>query len=93
MKTVNRNFRKLSRLGSKQSNLNKTMRTVDTTEIGVSVAQPGYKKATTLEIVVPTKRSFAGSRRVSRIVLNGHQMRELYETLHFAYATGVVNNR
>jgi hypothetical protein len=92
MRATNRSFENLSRLGTFNGRNRFTVRTAESNEIGVAVTQPGSKKATTLEIVVPAERSYLGSRRAGRLVLNGHQMRELYETLRAAYETGVINN-
>jgi hypothetical protein len=92
MKIANRNFRNLAGIGTKNGRNRFTVRTATSNEVGVSITQPGSKKATTLEIMYPAARSNVGSRRAGRLVLNGRQARELYETLRAVYENGVINN-
>lgn len=83
---TNKTYDSLSGIGSKNSrNLKEVTLQEETTEIGVSIERSGLKKATTLELLLPTTRSSKGSRRVSMLELNGFQARELYETLRSFY--------
>ncbi len=54
-------------------------------EIGVAVKRAGMRKATTLELIVPARRSARGSRRVVAMNLNGAQARALFNTLQSFY--------
>lgn len=92
MKASNRNFENLSRVGSINGRNRFTVNTANSNEIGIAVTQSGSKKATTLELVVPVGRSYKGSRRAGHLMLNGRQMRELYESLREVYENGLVNN-
>lgn len=91
-RTTNRSFESLSGLGTVNGHNRFTVRTAELTDIGVAVEQSGSKKATTLEIIVPARRSYRGSRRAGRVVLNGRQARELFETLRVHYETVSLND-
>lgn len=84
-RTANRSFRSLAGLGTVNGRNRVTVHPAELTDIGVVIEQSGSKKATTLELVVPTRRSSRGSRRATRVALNGHQARELFETLRAHY--------
>jgi hypothetical protein len=53
--------------------------------IGVTLSQEAAKKAVSMELVVPIRRSRKGSRRTAKFMLSGRQARELYETLNRFY--------
>lgn len=92
MKLVNRNYEVLCGTGS-QNRKNKRVLTPTTSgKVGVSVFQPGSKKATTVEILVPVRRSTARSRRVGKLILTGRQARALYNELRNAYEFGFISN-
>ena len=82
----NTSYDRLSNIGALNSHNRTLMRTADSTDIGVAVSRSGEKKATTLELIVPTRRSTKGSRRATFIELNGQQARDLYETLRSFYS-------
>ncbi len=85
MKTTNRKFMRLAGLGTINPANSFTLPTAEVDAVGVSVTSPGSKKAVTLELLYPAPRSKVGSRRAGHILLNGHQTREIYETLRAHY--------
>lgn len=81
MKSVENNqYKKLANIGSQNGTNRHTVRAADG-QVGVYAETSGQKKATTVSLVIPTKRHSKGSRRATFVTLTGSQARELYETL------------
>lgn len=61
--------------------------TCKTRNLEVVIEQDHVKTAVQLSLLIPTKRSEKGSRRVTELNLTGAQARKLYETLgkHFEW--------
>lgn len=86
MKYTNNTYDKLSNIGTYNGRNRVTVYTA-TGQIGVAAETAGSKKATTVDLYIPTRRSGKGSRRVTHLELDGAQARELYESLSRYYET------
>lgn len=84
MRTQNNSYDSLAGLGS----INKRNRLLVKRakgQVGVVAETAGAKKATVVELYIPTSRSRKESRRVTKIELDGAQARALFETLSRFY--------
>lgn len=82
----NSSYETLSRIGTGANPRNSIkITTAESDIVGVNMEQSAIKKAVSMEIVVPIRRSGKGSRRAARLSLTGRQARELYESLQRFY--------
>lgn len=83
----NSSYDSLSRIGSRTNPRNSVrINTAESDTLGINVEQSALKKAVSMEIVVPIRRSGKGSRRAAHLSLSGRQARELYESLQQFYS-------
>lgn len=84
---VNRSFQGLKSIGTRNETLTHSLELAKNGSftVGVNIGTPGDKKKIVMELLVPSQRSFDGSRTTTSIKLNGSQTRELYEQLAMFY--------